>query len=165
MEAQLIVPVQEIARGKPKFGIWAVVGDRVYYIRMKEGTWGDAFRRGLIYGGAYISIYTAAKARAQYEEAVQNYLSSIELPPDFVERIDDYAKESTRSFSARIEETSVKRGKGFLGNEANGQTPVELKCPNGSIKFYVATETFEKIKPKLQTLPFREYREARLWVF
>ena len=165
MEAQLIVPVQEIARGKPKFGIWAVVGDKVHYIRMKEGTWGDAIRRGLIYGGAYISIYTAAKARAEYEEAVRNYLSSLELPPDFVERIDDYARESARSFMARIEETSVKRGKGFLGNEANGQTPVELKALNGSVKFYVATETFEKIKPTLQTLPLREYKEARLWVF
>ena len=165
MEAQLIVPVQEIARGKPKFGIWAVVGDKVYYIRMKEGTWGDALKRGLMYGGAYISIYTAAKAREEYEEAVRNYLSSLELPPNFVEHIDDYARESDRSFVARVEETSVKRGKGFLGNEANGQTPVELKAPNGSIKFYVATETFEKIKPTLQAIPFKEYKGARLWVF
>jgi len=165
MEAQLIVPVQEIARGKPKFGIWAVIGEKVYYIRMREGTWGDALKRGLIYGGAYISMYTAARARTEYEEAVERYLSSLELPPDFVERADEYARESARSFVARIEETSVKRGKGFLGNEANGQTPVELRAPNGSVRFYVATETFEKVKPKLQTLPFREYREARLWVF
>lgn len=64
---------------------------------------------------------------------------------------------------SRVEETEVKRGKGFLGNEANGQTPIELKAPNGSIKFYVATETFEKIKPTLQAIPFKEYREARLW--
>ncbi|NJE48659.1 hypothetical protein [Thermococcus sp. 9N3] len=165
MDAQLIVPVQEIARGKPKFGIWAVVGDKVYYIRMKEGTWGDALKRGLVYGGAYISLYTAVKARAEYEEAVEKYLSSLELPPDFVEHVDDYAKESARSFVARIGETSIKRGKGFLGNEANGQTPVELKAPNGSVKFYVPTETFEKIKPTLQALPFREYREARIWIF
>ena len=165
MDAQLIVPVQEIARGKPKFGVWAVIGDKVYYIRMKEGTWGDALNRGLMYGGANLSMYVAFQAGQEYRKAVERYLSSLELPPDFIERADDYARESEKSFVARIEETSVKRGKSFLGNEANGQTPVELKAPNGSVKFYVPTETFEKIKPLLLTMPFGEYREARLWVF
>ncbi|WP_457752807.1 hypothetical protein [Thermococcus sp.] len=40
MKPYLIVPVQEIARGKPKFDIWVIGEEKTAYVRVKEGTWG-----------------------------------------------------------------------------------------------------------------------------
>ncbi|WP_457753840.1 hypothetical protein [Thermococcus sp.] len=163
-KVHFIVPVQEIARGKPKFGVWVVTDKRMAYVRIKEGTWGDAFKRGMALAAGNISIYASIRAWEEYREMLEKHLRSLDLPEDFIENLDKYVMEKN-GFMARIEEISVKRGKGFLGGEsADGLTPIELKAPHGFIKFRIEKELFEKqIKPILESLPIKSYKEAKFW--
>ncbi|WP_457742517.1 hypothetical protein [Thermococcus sp.] len=165
MEAYLVVPVQEIARGKPKFGVWMIGEEKTAYIRVKEGSWGDALKRGLAYGAGNLSMLASISAWESYKESTKEHLRSLQLPEDLAENAEKYV-ERWGGFIAPIKETSIKRGKGFLGNEFNGQTPVELKAGKKNVKFYVDSEYFERvIKPFIGVSDFKEYKEAKLWIF
>ncbi|WP_457752806.1 hypothetical protein [Thermococcus sp.] len=105
------------------------------------------------------------KAWESYKEMVKEYLSSLELPEDFAENVEKYV-ESWGGFIAPIQETSIRRGKGFFGSGPNGQSPVELKAGRKKIRFYVDGDYFERVvKPLIEMSNFKEYKETKLWIF
>ena len=160
-----LVPAQEVKVGRPKFGVFGAVGNRLFYMRTHRGTLGDALKRGFAYSGVG-SVYTKMRSWEEYRESLNELLKTLELPEDFPEKVEKYVRKAEEGFLAHAEDVEVTRGKGWLGGEGfEGLIPVELKGPSGSIKLRVHKEAFERgVKPVLEKMPLKSYRERRFWL-